>query len=252
MKPRIWTLFGALLAAFAFVPRAGAVHARLPDFTDLYEQQGPAVVSIDVTQKVKRSPFPDLSEDDPFYEFFRRFGQIPRGRERPRDFEQQSVGSGFILSARTARFSTNAHVVDDAERSDGEAQRQARVPGQGRRRTDKRTDVARPEDRGDRAAQSHDRRSGQAQGRRVGRGDRQAVRPGEHDHRRHRQRQGPRAAEREQSGAVHSDRRADQSRQLRRTAVQHERRGRRHQFAHLQPHGRLTWGSPSRCRSTWR
>jgi hypothetical protein len=36
------------------------------------------VVSIDVTQKIKRSRGPELSEDDLFYEFFRRFGQIPR------------------------------------------------------------------------------------------------------------------------------------------------------------------------------
>ena len=39
----------------------------LPDFTDLYEKQGPAVVSIDVTQKARRQRFPDISEDDPFY-----------------------------------------------------------------------------------------------------------------------------------------------------------------------------------------
>ena len=62
-------------------PPAGAQGrpGLLPDFTDLYERQGPAVVSIDVTQKARRQRFPELSEDDPFYEFFRRFGQIPRG-----------------------------------------------------------------------------------------------------------------------------------------------------------------------------
>src|ERR1700726_5251229 len=100
MKLRIWTIVGALVGASAFAPASAAQSSRgLPDFTELYEQQGPAVVSIDVTQTVRRSPLPDLSEDDPFYEFFRRFGQTPRGRERPRDQEQQSVGSGFILSS---------------------------------------------------------------------------------------------------------------------------------------------------------
>src|SRR5215470_19139860 len=141
MKLRVWTLLGAFFAAFAFVPSAAAQSMRgLPDFTDLYEQQGPAVVSIDVTQKVKRSQFPDLSEDDPFYEFFRRFGQIPRGRERTREFEQQSVGSGFILSS-DGQILTNAHVVDEATevlvKLQDKREFRAKVIG-----TDKRTDVA--------------------------------------------------------------------------------------------------------------
>jgi len=141
MKSRIWTLLGVVLASFSFVAPVPAQSMRgLPDFTDLYEQQGPAVVSIDVTQTVKRSTFPDLSEDDPFYEFFRRFGQIPRGRERQRDFEQQSVGSGFILSS-DGHILTNAHVVDEASevlvKLSDKREFRAKVLG-----TDKRTDVA--------------------------------------------------------------------------------------------------------------
>src|SRR5437764_14234725 len=100
MNLRIWTIAGALASATCFAPASPAQPGRgLPDFTDLYEQQGPAVVSIDVTQTVKRSPLGELSEDDPFYKFFRRFGQVPSVRERPRHLEKQSVGSGFILSA---------------------------------------------------------------------------------------------------------------------------------------------------------
>ena len=78
MKYRVWTMLVALSSFTWFAHAAAAQQGRLPDFTELYEQQGAAVVSIDVTQKAKRqqSPFPDLSEDDPFYEFFRRFGQI--------------------------------------------------------------------------------------------------------------------------------------------------------------------------------
>jgi serine protease Do len=141
MKLRMWTVVGALVGAIAFAPATAAQSSRgLPDFTELYEQQGPAVVSIDVTQTVRRSQFPDLSEDDPFYEFFRRFGQVPRGRERPRDLEQQSVGSGFILSS-DGYILTNAHVVDDASevlvKLTDKREFRAKVIG-----IDKRTDVA--------------------------------------------------------------------------------------------------------------
>ncbi len=141
MKLRTGTVVGALLGALIFASATAAQSGRgLPDFTELYEQQGPAVVSIDVTQTVRRSQFPDLSEDDPFYEFFRRFGQIPRGNERPRDLEQQSVGSGFILSA-DGYVLTNAHVVDDASevlvRLTDKREFRAKVIG-----SDKRTDVA--------------------------------------------------------------------------------------------------------------
>ena len=141
MNLRIWTTLGAMVSVLWFSPAAPAqVGKGLPDFTELYEQQGPAVVSIDVTQKSRRSVMPELSEDDPFYEFFRRFGQIPRNTPRPRDFEQQSTGSGFILSA-DGYILTNAHVVDEASevsvKLTDKREFKAKVIG-----TDKRTDVA--------------------------------------------------------------------------------------------------------------
>ena len=135
----------ATLAAFPAVAGAQAVQGRalagLPDFTELYEKHAPAVVAIDVTQRVRRSRGPELSEDDPFYEFFRRFGQIPRPRGAPdREFDQQSVGSGFIIS-NDGYLITNAHVVDGADevtvKLTDKREYKAKVIG-----ADKRTDVA--------------------------------------------------------------------------------------------------------------
>jgi serine protease Do len=117
-------------------PRAG-----LPDFTDLYERNGPTVVSIDVTQRSRRGRgMPELSEDDPFYEFFRRFGQVPPRRGPEREPEAQSVGSGFVIGS-TGEIITNAHVVDGADevtvRLSDKREFKAKVIG-----TDKRTDIA--------------------------------------------------------------------------------------------------------------
>jgi serine protease Do len=141
---------GALAVTVSLVAAPVALgqgRAGLPDFTELYEKQGPAVVSIDVTQKIKRPRMPEISEDDPFYEFFRRFGQIPRGggggggRGGPeREYESQSTGSGFILSA-DGYVVTNAHVVEESSevtvRLTDRREFTAKVIG-----SDKRTDVA--------------------------------------------------------------------------------------------------------------
>jgi serine protease Do len=145
-KSLVTAFFAALVMSMSVAaPLPATAQGRsglLPDFTDLYERQGPAVVSIDVTQKARRQRFPDISEDDPFYEFFRRFGQIPRNGPggQQREFETQSTGSGFIFSA-DGYIVTNAHVVDESTevtvRLSDKREFIAKVIG-----TDKRTDVA--------------------------------------------------------------------------------------------------------------
>ncbi len=135
-----------LLAAFSLWFVCTAVFAQtrgLPDFTELAEKQGPAVVNISTTQTVRGQaqmmPFP-LDENDPAFEFFKRF--IPRhpGGAIPRDFENKSLGSGFIISG-DGYIMTNAHVVDGADevtvRLTDKREFKAKIIG-----ADKRTDVA--------------------------------------------------------------------------------------------------------------
>ncbi len=132
----------ALAATFAPIASSQVRGPGLPDFTDLYDKNSVAVVSIDVTQKSKRGArgMPELSEDDPFYEFFRRFGQVPPRRGQEREPDAQSVGSGFIIGS-DGLIITNAHVVDGADEVSvklfDKREFKAKVLG-----ADKRTDVA--------------------------------------------------------------------------------------------------------------
>src|SRR5258705_747630 len=133
MLKKIMLLFVVMLAP-------PSVAAQLPDFTDLVEKQGPTVVNISTTQTV-RSPLgvpqvPQLREDDPFYEFFRRFIPNPG----PREFQSNSLGSGFIISS-DGYILTNAHVVEAADeinvKLNDKREFKAKVIG-----SDKRTDIA--------------------------------------------------------------------------------------------------------------
>ena len=125
-----------VMSLLLWMPLLGLAQVQgLPDFIDLVEKQGPAVVNVSTTSTAHAGAQSPVPEDDPFYDFFRRFGP-----PQPRDYETRSLGSGFIVST-DGYILTNAHVVDMADdvtvKLNDKREFKAKVIG-----ADKRTDVA--------------------------------------------------------------------------------------------------------------
>jgi len=142
-----------VVAVLSLTAAAAVSAQQLPNFADLAEKHGPAVVNISTQSRMgnQQQGMPGLSEDDPFYDFFRRFmppdarpGPAPRRGQPPGPnrgpLHPFGMGSGFIISS-DGFLITNAHVVENADeitvRLTDKREFKAKVIG-----VDKRTDVA--------------------------------------------------------------------------------------------------------------
>lgn len=118
MKQKLTLQFAILAMLFMSTPLFAKV-TGLPDFTELVEKAGPAVVNIRVTKFGTRSPRSsggdsEQGEGHPeIPEFFRRYFNVPDmpGGAEP---DRTGAGSGFIYE-KDGYILTNHHVIAEAD-----------------------------------------------------------------------------------------------------------------------------------------
>ncbi len=140
----------AVPAAFADpASNPSPVIAGVPNFVSLAKAVTPAVVSINVKGEEDVADgndlgipgMPNIPKDSPFYQFFKRFGQMPdNGHGGHHEEPMRAQGSGFFISP-DGYLVTNNHVIEGANSinitmEDG-AKYPAKVIG-----SDSRTDIA--------------------------------------------------------------------------------------------------------------
>lgn len=110
----------AILLLVAGLPAVAAGRPAPVSFADLAEKLLPAVVNISTTQAQParssgpRPELPQFPPGSPFEEFFKDFFDRQQQPDQPAR-RATSLGSGFIIDAKSGLVVTNNHVIQDAD-----------------------------------------------------------------------------------------------------------------------------------------